>query len=136
MLAMGMAVLLAGARADLIDSSMAGLMPVFWHFLLVGWITQIIMGVSVWMFPRKRRGKVGGGETWAWAAFFCINAGLALRAIAEPVNAISVAGAWVQWGVVVSAGLQVAGGLAYVIGIWPRVKGKRKRKRKKEGEGS
>lgn len=28
------------------------LRPVYLHFLFIGWVTQIIMGVGYWMFPK------------------------------------------------------------------------------------
>lgn len=129
-LAMAIAVLLELSQSGIVEINRAGLMPVFWHFLLVGWITQIIMGVSVWMFPRKKRGEVGGGENYAWIAFIGINLGLIMRAIAEPASMVSVSNQWIQTGMIFSSVLQVVGGTAYVIGIWPRVRGKRKPRRR------
>lgn len=127
--ALALAVLAEVSRFAVFPLSQALVMPVFWHFLLVGWITQIIMGVSVWMFPRKQRGVRGGGEKQAWIAFVCLNIGLLLRAATEPLSAVTAATSWIQWGMTGSAVLQVAGGAAYVAGIWPRIKGSRKRTR-------
>lgn len=133
LLAMALAVFIELSRSGMVSMSMSlsGLTPVFWHFLLVGWITQIIMGVSVWMFPRKRRRKKSGAESKipARVAFYCINAGLILRGITEPLNSGK---AFAGFGMVLSAVLQVVGGIFYVTVIWPRVRGVRKRKR--EGE--
>lgn len=135
-MALALAVSIELSRSGVIETALTGLIPVFWHFLLVGWITQIIMGVSIWMFPRKKRGEVRGGEKHARVAFYCLNAGLILRAIAEPVTAVTPGFTWVQWTLIFSAVLQVAGGLAYVAGIWPRIKGVRSRRREKKKGGS
>ncbi|MEZ4764755.1 MAG: hypothetical protein R3C26_16735, partial [Calditrichia bacterium] len=40
--------------------------PVFYHMLMVGWITQIIFGVSIWMFPRYSRENPRGNDTLSW----------------------------------------------------------------------
>lgn len=114
-------------------AGMPNLSPLFWHFLVVGWITQIIMGVSLWMFPSRKRGKPGG-MTAGWIAFAGINLGLVLRGVAEPfTGSLTLAG---QWALVLSALLQVAGGISYVIGIWSRVKGKQHRKRNRKKKSS
>ncbi|PJF20314.1 MAG: hypothetical protein CUN56_16795, partial [Phototrophicales bacterium] len=33
-------------------ASLQVLRPVYLHFLFIGWVTQIIMGVGYWMFPK------------------------------------------------------------------------------------
>jgi len=106
----------------------AGWLPVFWHLLLVGWITQVIIGVSIWMFPRQSREAPRGNLDLARAAFYLLNAGLILRAISEPWrNRFAL----FPWLLAASALLQWAGGLCYVGMIWPRVRGKKKRVRRK-----
>ena len=113
------------------------LMPVFWHLLAVGWITQIIIGVSIWMFPRYSKKKPKGPDAVGWATFVLINLGLLIRVVLEPWQP---AGAWDtvrQAGLISSAGLQWLGGLGYVLIIWPRVKTKeqmRKQKRKNKSK--
>lgn len=129
-LSLVLAVIMAFSQSGFAEYSWTMWRPIFWHFLLVGWITQVIMGVSVWMFPRKRRGQSGGGENAAWIAFIGINTGLVLRALTEPFLSISYSSGFMGVLIVASAVLQVVGGAAYVIGIWPRVKGKRKRSRR------
>ncbi len=128
-LALFLALIMSLEQSGLMTLPVMTLQPVFWHFLLVGWITQIIMGVSVWMFPRKRRGQQGGGEKHAWIAFSCINVGLWMRAISEPFVASGGSDKIIPFLIALSAVLQIIGGTAYVLGIWPRVKGKRKRRR-------
>jgi len=121
-LAMLLALFIEASRLGVLYAPLSGLVPVFWHFLLVGWITQIIIGVSLWMFPRDRSRTRRQEEVPAYAAFYGINTGLLLRAIAEPLSLVSPGTVWIQWGLLLSAGLQVIGGLAYVAAIWPRVK--------------
>ncbi len=104
-------------------SFIPALTPVFYHTLTVGWITQIIFGVSIWMFPRYTREQPRGKKQVGWASFWSLNIGLLLRVLGEPLQTVSpstVTGAMV----VASAVLQWLGGVLYVIHIWQRVKGK------------
>ncbi|MBL7958846.1 hypothetical protein JNL27_01265 [bacterium] len=97
--------------------------PVYFHLFLVGWITQIIMGVSFWMFPPLNKDQPRGIESLGWLSFFCINVGLICRIVSEPVVVLDPASEW-RWILIASALLQWAGGMLYVIHIWQRVKGK------------
>lgn len=102
------------------------LFPLFWHTLMLGWITQIIMGVSMWMFPGRIKEESFRNQKWAWLAFIFLNLGLWLRVIAEPYIYISELRIWKVL-LVISAVVQLIAVLSYVIEIWPRVKGKMKR---------
>jgi hypothetical protein len=120
-LALGAGVLLQ-ARA-LIDLSpkIASLRPVYFHLLTVGWITQLILGVGYWMFPKFSKENPRGSERLAWATFVLINLGLLLRAISEPLVAIGTSpdlGALLA----LSAVLQVIAGWLFVINTWARIK--------------
>src|SRR5512137_1138642 len=57
------------------------------HLLVVGWITQLSIGVAYWMFPRflkEDNPHPRGSDALAWAVYICLNAGLVLRLAAEP----------------------------------------------------
>jgi hypothetical protein len=69
------------------------------EFLLVGWLTQLIIGVAWWLFPPLavglqdgtplpvRRGQAQrGSEPLFWAALACLNTGILLRALFEPLH--------------------------------------------------
>lgn len=97
------------------------LRPTFMHVLIVGWITQLIFGVAYWMFPKYSRQQPRGNTTAGWMVFVCLNTGLALRIIGEPLPIVapeSRAG----WLLAVSAGLQLLAAWLYIWLIWPRVK--------------
>jgi len=116
-----------------IDSvSIPSLFPLFWHTLMLGWITQIIMGVSMWMFPGRIKEESFGNQKWAWLAFIFLNIGLWLRVFAEPLIYLSELRIWKVL-LVISAVVQLIAVLCYVIEIWSRVKGKKKRIKKKAG---
>lgn len=105
------------------------LLPVYWHMLVIGWITQVIMGVSIWMFPRKRRDKPKRESTLGWFTFWLLNTGLILRFSVEPFLPILDSGRSVNAIIILSALLQVAAIICYILEIWPRVQPKKKRKR-------
>lgn len=114
-----------------IDSfQFSGMSPMFWHALMVGWITQIIMGVSTWMFPGRIREENFGNQKWEWIAFAGLNLGLPLRFLAEPLASAFEPSIW-SYLLIISALLQFLGILSYVIGIWPRVQSKQQRRRKR-----
>src|SRR5690606_4328602 len=97
------------------------LSPVYFHLLMVGWVTQLIFGVVFWMFPKYSPQRPRGSERLGWAAYWLLNAGLLLRVVAEPGQALApnpVLGS----GLALSAVLQWAAGMAFVANTWNRVK--------------
>ncbi|KPV49044.1 hypothetical protein SE17_34820 [Kouleothrix aurantiaca] len=106
------------------DGRIGALPPLFYHLLMVGWVTQLICGVSLWMFPPFSRERTRGDERLGWFAYGALNGGLLLRAVFEPLHAW-FPGAWFGWMLGPAALLQVLAIWAYVAAIWPRVKGKR-----------
>ena len=58
---------------------LAYLSPSFFHLIMVGWVTQMIMGVIFWMFPIVTRARPRGNEKLAWAVYGFLNGGLILR---------------------------------------------------------
>jgi hypothetical protein len=97
--------------------------PLFYHLLSVGWATQLIGGVALWMFPPLSRDRPRGDERLGWAAYAGLNAGLLLR-VAEPLLAWWP-GPWVAPALVASAILQAAAVWCLIAALWPRVKGRR-----------
>lgn len=104
-----------------LDDRIAALLPVFYHLLMVGWVTQLICGVALWMFPPLSREQPRGDERLAWFTYGALNSGLLLRAIFEPLHAwLPIP--WLGWPLALSALLQVLAIWAFVAAIWPRVK--------------
>ncbi len=100
-----------------------GLAPVYFHLLMVGWVTQLIFGVAHWMFPKASAARPRGDERLGWLVWGALNGGLVLRAIGEPWTAQNPGGPG-GWLLAASAGLQVVAGWTFVGLIWPRVKAK------------
>jgi hypothetical protein len=95
--------------------------PTYLHLLTVGWLTNLIFGVAFWMFPRHTADHLRGSEMLGWTSYAGLNVGLLLRLIGEPAL---LAGAGGRTLLLLSAGLQLLGGWAFVLNIWPRVKAK------------
>ncbi|MFD2532988.1 hypothetical protein [Gracilimonas halophila] len=125
--------LLTGVSSQAEILNFDGITPLFWHSLMVGWITQIIMGVSMWMFPGRIKEESFKNQKWGWLTFGFLNLGLGLRFISEPFVNTSNADIWKVL-LVISALFQLMAVLFYVREIWPRVMSKdQRRKKRKEG---
>lgn len=107
-----------------LPSWVANLTPVYYHLLMVGWVTQLIFGVSIWMFPSHPGENRFGNETVIWWIYGTLNLGLLIRAIAEPI--VMSGGPTPNAGpiLVISSVLQWLAAILYVYVMWPRVKGK------------
>jgi hypothetical protein len=103
--------------------ALSGLFPVYIHLMVFGWLTQLVFGVVFWMFPKYSNEQPRGSEPLAWWAYGLLNAGLLLRLIAEPANAVQPS-AVLGWMLVSAALLQLAAGVAFVANTWARVKGR------------
>ncbi len=123
--------LLLGIAVEIESLSLPVLMPLFWHTLMVGWITQIIFGVSMWMFPGRNKEEGFRAQLWGWLTYIFLNAGLVLRLVAEPMLPYSELAFWNVL-VLSSAVLQVTGGITYLIEMWPRIMSKEQRRRKRK----
>jgi hypothetical protein len=94
------------------------------HLLVVGWITQLAIGVAYWIFPRFRREESAdprGSDAIGWAVFLSLNAGLLLRFLFEPFSLMHPA-PWLAATVGLSGVLQAFAALAFGWLIWGRVR--------------
>lgn len=111
------------AAQDWLETPVGAFFPVYYHLFAEGWITFLIIGVAFWMFPKFSREKPRGSETLGWLSFACLQAGLLLRVIGEPINSLQPGPAW-GCVLVLSAVLQWLGGMAFAANTWQRVKEK------------
>ena len=95
------------------------LWPTYLHLLVVGWLTQLIFGVAFWMFPKHPSAPPRGSDRLGWICFALLNLGLAIRIVAEPLQAMGRPCAPL---LVVSAVAQLLAGWAFVANTWPRVR--------------
>lgn len=120
-LALMLGVLVAAQPLFQFSSFIAALRPLMLHLLIVGWISQLIIGVAYWMFPKQSKELPRGSVRLGWIVFICLNAGLILRSLGEPLLAMqpgSLAGALLA----ASAVLQVTAGWLFIANTWGRVK--------------
>jgi len=106
---------------------------VYYHLLMVGWATQLIGGVALWMFPVHSRERPRGDERLGWIAYGALNGGLLIRAIAEPIHTLEPRD-WSAWGLVGAALLQVCAVWILVVTLWSRVKGRSETRRPRPGD--
>lgn len=89
------------------------LLPAHIEFMMLGWMTQLALGMAFWIFPRLSGKKPRGNELWSWGAFGLVNGGIILSVITP------------LWGfagqALVARFIQAAGLLVFAIGNWPRI---------------
>lgn len=122
-LALLLGILLALDSANLVQLPLQGLFPSYVHFLTIGWITQLIMGVVFWMFPKFSQEKPRRSDRAGWVSFVTLNLGLVLRLIGEPLNS-TLHTRWAGWMMAIAALLLWIGGAVFVVNTWGRVKEK------------
>lgn len=118
-LALGTGVFLALPNAN----STSGLFPVYFHMLTFGWLTQLIFGIALWMFPKYSIARPRGHEWLGWITLILLNSGLILRIIFEPLHGL-VPSSFSSWALVAAALLQWLAGVAFVANTWTRVREK------------
>ena len=122
LLALAAGILLAsGVAARVPGTDVVLPYPTYLHLVTVGWLTNLIFGVAFWLFPRYTADRPRGSDALGWISFTGLNLGLLLRLIGEPAQ---LAGAGGRALLLLSAGLQLLGGWAFVLNTWPRVKAK------------
>jgi hypothetical protein len=112
---------LALSSAAPLPPALLALRPLAWHLLTLGWATQLVFGVALWMFPIFSKAQPRGDERLIWAGFWTLNAGMAMRAVGEPAGSLWP-GSVPLWLLPAAALLQVAGIWIFVVVLWPRVK--------------
>ena len=117
-----------------LGSGVYALLPSHVQLLVIGWLTQLIIGVAWWLFPPLaiglrqgeslpvRRGQAQrGSEPLFWAALACLNVGILLRALFEPLHT------WTQMGLFgalagISGLFLLAAAVLFVVNLWGRVR--------------
>lgn len=119
--ALSLGVLLAVPQNVALPALIRRMTPAYFHLFLVGWVTQIILGVIYWMFPIITRANPRGNERLGWAGYALLNGGLLLRVALEPLPASEMARGW-GWLLAASALMQWVAAVIWVVLAWPRVK--------------
>lgn len=104
------------------------------QFLILGWLTQLIVGVAWWLLPPLpiglqkdaplpiRRGQAQrGSERLFWTALTSLNAGILLRALSEPLSSWTDIDAFSIL-TIVSGLFLLAAAVLFVTSLWSRVR--------------
>lgn len=105
-----------------LPNPLAGLMPLYFQLLTVGWITQLIFGIAYWMFPISSREDPRGSPRLGWIAYISLNAGLVISSVAEVGNVLDAFPA-LPWATGLAHLLQLVAAVAFVTNTWKRIKG-------------
>ncbi len=102
--------------------------------LVIGWLTQLILGVAWWLFPPLKAGlrrdaprpvrsgqRQRGSELLFWATFVCLNGGVLFRAVLEPLHSWTRLG-WLGTLANVSDLFLLVAAIAFVANMWGRVR--------------
>ena len=94
---------------------------VYLHFIFIGWVTQLIMGVGYWMFPKQSKERPRGSEWLGWTVFILLNVGMVLRSIGEPAVVLTPQ-AGLGWTVAAASTCLLLAGWGFIINTWGRIK--------------
>ena len=94
------------------------------HLLVVGWITQLAVGVAYWIFPRflkEDNPLPRGSDALAWLVFASLNAGLMLRFAVEPLHLMDPQ-PWLAALLALAGALQALAAVGFGWIIWGRIR--------------
>jgi hypothetical protein len=94
------------------------------HLLVVGWITQLAIGVAYWIFPRLRKEQSPeprGSDRLAWIVLITLNVGLLMRFLFEPFYFMGPE-PWLAALVALSGILQAVAAVGFGLLIWARIR--------------
>jgi hypothetical protein len=109
------------ADATGLDARLGALRYPAVHFIVVGWLTQLIIGVAIWLFPLPERPGSAWMNRLGWIGYGLLNGGLVLR-LAGEVGPIYGGSAWAGWALAASASAQAAAAWLFAAMLWPRVR--------------
>lgn len=89
------------------------------HLFLVGFVTMMVMGVAIWMFPRPKDARYS--PLLSEAVYWLVTVGTAVRALGEIFASYSKVRFWLALSAVggFAQGIAI---LLFVINIWTRIK--------------
>lgn len=103
------------------SSALQTLRPVYLHLIFIGWVTQLIMGVGYWMFPKASKEKPRGSEALGWAVLILLNTGLVLRTIGEPLTVLAPQAGY-GWIAALASTFLLLAGWCFIFNTWGRIK--------------
>jgi hypothetical protein len=106
--------------------------------LVIGWLTQLILGVAWWLLPPlgirprtgdgpPRRGQAQrGSEPLFWATVVCLNIGVLMQALFQPLFLLTQANTLGRIADLADLFL-LAASVTFVVNLWARVRGRGRR---------
>lgn len=89
------------------------------HLLLVGFVLQMIMGVAIWMFPRRKELPYWTPELQGMVLYFLLNTGTITRTVGEPFRNKWV---WAYWLWMIGSMAQVLSIFYFIALVYPRIR--------------
>ncbi len=89
------------------------------HLLLIGFVIQMIMGVAVWMFPRRKNPPYWTPESQGLALYSILNIGILLRTIGEPFRS---RWEWAYWLWVTGSIIEIIAIFYFIALVYPRIR--------------
>ncbi len=117
-LGFGLGALLLVNKALGLDGRLWALLPLHVEWLLLGWTLQLAFGVAFWILPRE--GGVRRREGIGWLGYGLLNVGLVLSAVGR-LAGLAAGRPAPAWLLPLAAAVLVAGVVAFVGHVWPRV---------------
>lgn len=103
------------------------------HAIFVGFVTMMILGVALWLFPRPDKADTRYRPALAEAAYWLLTIGTAARIVGELLRLASAA-LWLRAMVAASGMLQIAGVLVFFYTMWSRIRAVGSQTREAKGE--
>lgn len=91
------------------------------HAVLVGFVTFLIFGVALWLFPRAEKGDERYRPERIEAAYWTLTLATGMRLLCELARVWNDA-TWLGWGVVLGGLGQAGGILFYFWTMWTRIR--------------
>src|SRR3954452_4899412 len=67
---------------------LAALQPTALHLIVVGWLTQLILGVALLMLPIRSKAQPRGPESVRWCCYALFAGGLVLAMLPDPLQSL------------------------------------------------
>lgn len=98
------------------------------HLLLIGFLLMLIMGVALWMFPRRANEAKGASDPrstrGAALAWWLVTFGVVARTTFEIVSAYADRH-WIGVAAFASASVEALGVIVFFVDLWPRIRSPR-----------
>lgn len=91
------------------------------HVILFGFVISLIMGVSIWMFPRPRD-EVRYSPFIAEFVYWLLTIGTISRFLGEVLSSFLSPALWLNAAIVFGGSAQMLAGIMFVYNMWSRVR--------------